>query len=151
ANYQALFGRAFPTVRTGAPITFDMFGRAIAEFEFSQTYADAPIDQFARGQRNALTDDEKQGAVLFFGEAGCVLCHSVGGTSNEMFSDFQEHVAGIPQVVPRLTNNQFDGPGANEDFGLEEITGNPADRYKFRTSPLRNVALQPTFMHNGAF
>ena len=25
------------------------------------------------------------------------------------------------------------------------------DRYKFRTSPLRNVALQPAFFHNGAF
>src|SRR4030095_9839395 len=34
---------------------------------------------------------------------------------------------------------------------LEQITGDPADRYKFRTSPLRNVALQPTFFHNGAF
>ncbi len=45
----------------------------------------------------------------------------------------------------------FDGPGADEDFGLEQITGDPADRYKFRTSPLRNVALQPAFFHNGAF
>jgi cytochrome c peroxidase len=45
----------------------------------------------------------------------------------------------------------FDGPGADEDFGLEQVTGNPGDRYKFRTSPLRNVALQPTFCHNGAF
>jgi cytochrome c peroxidase len=45
----------------------------------------------------------------------------------------------------------FDGPGANEDFGLEQVTGNPDDRYKFRTSPIRNVALQPTFFHNGAF
>jgi cytochrome c peroxidase len=25
------------------------------------------------------------------------------------------------------------------------------DRYTFRTSPLRNVALQPAFFHNGAF
>ena len=40
---------------------------------------------------------------------------------------------------------------ANEDFGLEQVTGNPADRYAFRTSPLRNVALQSAFMHNGAF
>ena len=39
----------------------------------------------------------------------------------------------------------------NEDFGLEQITGNSDDRYKFRTSPLRNVALQPAFFHNGAF
>jgi cytochrome c peroxidase len=53
--------------------------------------------------------------------------------------------------VPRVTNNAFDGAGSNEDFGREEVTGNPADRYKFRTSPLRNVALQPTFMHDGAF
>ena len=53
---------------------------------------------------------------------------------------------------PRCASNVvFDGPAANEDFGLEQVTGNPADRYKFRTSPLRNVALQPTFGHNGAF
>jgi cytochrome c peroxidase len=68
-----------------------------------------------------------------------------------MFSDFQEHVLGVPQIVPALNNATFDGLGLNEDFGLEQITGKPADRYKFRTSPLRNVALQPTFMHNGAF
>ena len=68
-----------------------------------------------------------------------------------MFSDFRQHVAGIPQIVPSFGNVMFDGPGANEDFGLEQVTGNPADRYAFRTSPLRNVALQPAFMHNGAF
>jgi cytochrome c peroxidase len=68
-----------------------------------------------------------------------------------MFSDFEEHVIGIPQLAPRVTNNAFDGPGANEDFGLEQITGDSNDRYKFRTSPIRNVAVQPTFMHDGAF
>lgn len=25
----------------------------------------------------------------------------------------------------------FDGPGENENFGLEQVTGNPADRYAF--------------------
>jgi cytochrome c peroxidase len=68
-----------------------------------------------------------------------------------MFSDFQDHVVGVPQVAPRVTNNTFDGPSANQDFGREQITGDSQDRYKFRTSPLRNVAVQPTFMHNGAF
>jgi cytochrome c peroxidase len=149
--YRKLFGKVFPEVKAGAPITFDMFGRAIAEFEFTLTFANAPIDRFARGQRNALADDEKRGALLFFGEARCVTCHSVGGASNEMFSDFQDHVIGVPQIVPQLTNNAFDGDAANEDFGREQVTGDPQDRYKFRTSPLRNVAVQPTFMHNGAF
>lgn len=150
-NYRQLFGRAFPHVKTGQPITFDDVGRAIAEFEFTQVYANAPIDRYARGVDNALTPAQKRGGVLFFGRAGCVSCHAVSGNSNEMFSDFQQHVAGIPQIAPSHGNVVFDGPGANEDFGLEQVTGNAADRYAFRTSPLRNVALQPAFMHNGAF
>ncbi|HEY0811278.1 MAG TPA: cytochrome c peroxidase, partial [Longimicrobiales bacterium] len=150
-NYRQLFARSFAHVKAGAPITFDDVGRAIAEFEFTLVFADAPIDQYARGNGKALTASQKQGAVLFFGRARCVECHAVSGQSNEMFSDFQQHVAGIPQIAPSFSNMVFDGPGANEDFGLEQVTGNPADRYSFRTSPLRNVALQPAFMHNGAF
>jgi cytochrome c peroxidase len=151
AEYRRLFADAFPHVRAGASITFFDFARAIAEFEFTQVYANAPIDRYARGARDALTPSQKRGAVLFFGKAGCVGCHAVSGRSNEMFSDFRQHVAGIPQVVPANGNVRFDGPGANEDFGLEQVTGDPADRYAFRTSPLRNVALQPAFMHDGAF
>jgi cytochrome c peroxidase len=84
-----------------------------------------------------------------------------------MFTDFENHVAGIPQIAPKgfglkpggdplnqddfPGNFLFSGPNQDEDFGLEELTGDPVDRYRFRTSPLRNVALQPTFFHNGAF
>jgi cytochrome c peroxidase len=150
-DYRRRFGRFFRSVQEGGSIDFDMFGSAIAEFEFQLTFADAPIDQFARGHKNALTEDQKRGALLFFGKARCVQCHTVSGPSNEMFSDFSPHVIGVPQVAPLVSNMTFDGPGQNEDFGLEQITGNPDDRYKFRTSPIRNVALQPTFFHNGAF
>jgi cytochrome c peroxidase len=150
-EYRKLFGQVFAEVKQGAPITYEMLARAIAEFEFTLVFADAPIDKFARGQKNAMTEDEKRGALLFFGQANCVSCHAVSGNSNEMFSDFQQHVAGIPQITPAVANVTFDGPGANEDFGLEQVTGNPDDRYSFRTSPLRNLALQPTFFHNGAF
>ncbi len=149
--YRRLFGRVFPEVNSGSAISFDMFGKAIAEFEFALVFANAPIDRFARGETHAMTEQQKRGALLFFGKAGCVQCHQVSGQSNEMFSDFQDHVAGTPQIAPKVTNNSFDGAAANQDFGLEEITGDSGDRYKFRTSPLRNVALQPTFFHNGAF
>lgn len=151
AAYRKLFGKNFPEVKAGAPITYEMLARAIAEFEFTLVFADAPIDKFARGLKNAMTEDEKRGALIFFGSGNCVSCHAVSGQSNEMFSDFQQHVAGIPQIAPAVGNVTFDGPGANEDFGLEQVTGNPNDRYAFRTSPLRNLALQPTFFHNGCF
>ncbi len=151
AEYRKLFGKIFPEVKRGAPITYDMFAKAIAEFEFTLVFADAPIDKFARGQKNALSDDQKKGALLFFGRANCASCHAVSGQSNEMFSDFRQHVVGVPQIVPTVGNVTFDGPGQNEDFGLEQVTGNANDRYKFRSSPLRNVALQPAFFHNGAY
>jgi cytochrome c peroxidase len=101
--------------------------------------------------KNALTAEQKKGGLLFFGAAKCVECHQVSGPSNEMFSDFTDHVIGVPQITPQTGNVTFDGPARNEDFGLEQVTGAADDRYKFRTSPIRNVALQPAFFHNGAF
>jgi cytochrome c peroxidase len=160
ATYRQLFGEVFPEVKAGAAIDFVMFGKAIAEFEFTLVYANAPIDKFARGDQNAMTASEKRGALLFFGKAKCVQCHSVSGRSavgdsNEMFSDFSEHVAGIPQIAPSFGvgkgNVVFDGLGQDEDFGLEQVTGIDDDRYKFRTAPLRNLAVAPGFFHNGAF
>jgi cytochrome c peroxidase len=150
-EYREKFGSVYPEVQAGAPISFEMFGAAIAEFEFTLTFANAPIDRFARGEHNALTAQEKEGALLFFGKANCVQCHGVAGTFNEMFSDFQDYVIGVPPLMPSDTNSDFDGNGVNEDFGKEQVTGAEADRYKFRASPLRNVGIQPTFMHNGAF
>lgn len=153
--YQQLFAALFPSVAAGGPIDFTMFGRAIAEFEFTLVFANAPIDRFARGETAAMSEPEKKGALVFFGEGRCVQCHAVAGPSNEMFSDFNMHVIGVPQIAPAFGtakgNVIFDGPGKDEDFGLEQITGNPADRYKFRSSPLRNAALQPAFFHNGAY
>ena len=58
------------------------------------------------------------------------------------------------------SNEEFISPVSDQEliknYGtvkptLEQVTANPADRYKFRTAPLRNIALQPAFMHDGAF
>ncbi len=155
-TYRRLFGEVFPEVKKkNQPIDFFMFGKAIAEFEFGLVFANAPIDQFARGDRGAMTEAEKRGALVFFGKANCASCHKVDGQSNEMFSDFEVHAIGVPQLAPTFgagTGNViFSGPGEDEDFGREERTGDPADRYKFRTAPLRNLAVSPGFFHNGAY
>ena len=155
--YRVLFGAAF---NGGVPlppggITIAMRREAIAEFQMSLPGADAPIDRFARGDHDAMTAKQKRGALLFFGKAGCVACHAVAGPSNEMFSDFELHRIGGPQLFPGfgvgLGDVIFDGPGANEDFGVEQTTGDPSLRYMFRTAPLRNLAVAPAFFHNGAF
>jgi cytochrome c peroxidase len=165
-EYVSRFAVLFPEAQ-GGHVTFAMIGAALAEFQVPTSFADAPLDRFARGHRNALTESEQRGALLFFTTSQCLNCHSVAGASSEMFTDFENHVAGIPQIAPKAYglreggdpldpddfpgNFAFSGPDQDEDFGREEVTGDPADRYKFRSSPLRNIALQPAFFHNGSF
>src|SRR5262249_8063347 len=66
-----------------------------------------------------------------------------------------QHNIGVPQIAPFFGvgkgNVIFDGPDTDEDFGREQLTDDPADRYMFRTAPLRNIAVQPAFFHNGSF
>lgn len=150
-RYRKMFGKVYPEVSAGAPITFDMIANAIAEYELTLVYANAPIDKYARGDSTAMSDDEKRGALLFFGKARCVECHAVSGKANEMFSDFAGHVAAVPQLTPANTNATFDGPGTDEDYGIEHVTHNADDRYKFRTAPLRNVGARVSYFHNGSF
>jgi cytochrome c peroxidase len=157
AAYRELFGNVFNHGMPFDPggIEMHMIGQALGEFQTSLTFADAPLDRFARGEREAMSESQKRGALVFFGKGRCVQCHAVAGSANEMFSDFQNRAIGVPQIAPVFGvgtgNVVFDGPGQNEDFGAEQISGDPADRYKFRTAPLRNAAVQPAFMHNGAF
>jgi len=74
-----------------------------------------------------MNEQQKRGALIFFAKGRCSQCHSVAGDSNEMFSDFKMHVIGVPQIAPEFGvgkgNVVFDGPGLDEDFGLEQITG----------------------------
>jgi cytochrome c peroxidase len=149
-EYRSRFADAFEVIEAGGEIRYEHVAAAIAEFEFTLVRADAPLDRYARGDLSAMSYDEKAGGRLFFDEAMCAECHIVRGYANQMFSDFEAHVLAVPQVVPAFGNKPFDGAG-DEDYGLEQHTGRSSDRYKFRTSPLRNVAYQPTFMHNGAY
>jgi cytochrome c peroxidase len=151
--YRQLFGRIFPDVAGGAPIDFVMVSQAIAEFQISLTFMDAPVDRFARGDDGALTESELRGGVLFFGRAGCVGCHAVAGESNEMFSDFRNYRIGVPPIAPQfgVGTGNVEFVDGMEDLGAEHSTGAASDRYSFRTTPLRNIAVQPHFFHNGSF
>jgi cytochrome c peroxidase len=151
-GYRNRFAEVFPDIEAGGALTYGHIGSAIAEFGLTLVRADAPVDRYARGDTAALTEEQKRGGILFYEPlASCTECHITAGFTNEMFSDFESRVLAVPQVVPNVTNATFDGPGHNEDFGLERVTGDPADRYKFRTTPLRNLIYSPSLMHNGAF
>jgi cytochrome c peroxidase len=138
--YVTLLNQAFPDV-PAEQLGFEHAANAIAAFEIAAwTLLDSPWDRYVGGDDSALSEDAKRGALLFFGTAGCAQCHS-----GNLLTDQQHHDVGVPQVGP--------GKGAEAplDFGRGRETGNPADRYAFRTPPLRNVAITGPWMHDGAY
>ena len=139
-GYRTLFGQAYPGVADPNDLNIGHVGRAIAAFERTAfSTRESPFDQYLRGDDQALTDEQKRGAILFFGRADCGRCH--GGPA---LTDLRPHAIGVPQVGPGK-----DFPG--EDTGLALETGNPDDRYRFRTPSLRNVAVTGPYMHDGAY
>ena len=139
-GYRDLFARAYPAVRRWDDFHFGHAARAIAAFESTAfDTRGAAFDAWLDGDATALTDDQKRGGILFYGRADCSRCH--GGPR---FTDGRHHAIGVPQV----------GPGKDfpfEDTGRALVTGDPADRYRFRTPTLRNVAETGPWMHDGAY
>src|SRR5678815_6152031 len=64
----------------------------------------------------------------------------------DSFSDEQFHNVAVAQVGP----GQGDGPSLHDDFGRMRVTGLADDRYRFRTTPLRNVELTGPYGHDGS-
>lgn len=142
-EYVDRFQRAYDDVTGPADITFVHAANAIAAFEATAWRADnSPFDRFLRGNGAAMSTQAKRGMRLFYGKANCAACHS--GTFQ---SDQQFHAIAMPQVGP----GKGDGPSGHEDFGRERVTGDPADRFRFRTPSLRNVALTGPWGHDGAY
>jgi cytochrome c peroxidase len=139
-EYRAMFEAAYPGTRFER-MTFAHASNAIAAFFLDQlTFADSPWDRFLAGSDRALTRRQLDGAKTFL-SLKCSICHN-GAT----FSDQEFHNVAVAQVGPGHAN----GPTALDDFGRMNVTGNDADRYRFRTTPLRNVELTAPYGHDGA-
>jgi cytochrome c peroxidase len=54
-------------------------------------------------------------------------------------------------ALPQLGPGQGDGPLLDDDFGRERVSYRAGDRYRFRTTPLRNVELTAPYGHAGQF
>jgi cytochrome c peroxidase len=144
-EYLDLFFAAYPDLG-GNPDNIEIVhvGKAIGAFQ-AQAFRsdDSPFDRYLRGENEAMSESARDGMKLFYGEAGCASCHS--GTFQ---TDLEFYAIAMPQIGPG-----FGGVGwmGLEDFGREGVTGDPLDRYRFRTPSLRNVELTGPWGHDGFF
>lgn len=167
-EYAPLFAAAFPDEPQPTMYTI---GAALAAYERALMAGDSPFDRWRYGKNpEALPPDAQRGFELFTGKAGCSGCHLIGDDA-ALFTDHAWHNTGVGfrrsmqstttgaldvQVAPgeRLAVERTHVAASSEippnDLGRYEVTLDPADRWRYRTPSLRNIALTAPYMHNGS-
>ena len=161
-DYSKAFQDAF-----GRPLDYDGMQEALAAFERTLIFLDAPFDRWRNGDQGAVSAAAKAGFELFHGKARCAACHPLNPT-NPLGTDFRFHNIGVSahtqdfeklagQALAALaadgSEQQLDRLALGTDLselGRFMVTRSYADIGAFRTSQLRNIGITPPYMHDGS-
>lgn len=126
--YPELFRRAFG--KNAEPKAY-LIGNAIATFVRTLVSGNSAYDKYIRGDKKAMSESQIRGMKLFFSDkTNCSKCHS-----GFMFTDEKFHNTAV-------VTHYF-------DRGRYIVTKDFTDLGKFITPTLRNVEVNPPYMHNG--
>jgi cytochrome c peroxidase len=123
------------------PITYEMVEKSIASFERTVVAGNSPFDRWKYGHDDkAVSPAVKRGFVVFTSadKGNCAACHTVG-QDYALFTDNKFHNVGVGVDIDKFT-----------DDGLFAVTHNEADRGKFKTPSLRNIAHTAPYFHDGS-
>jgi len=130
SDYPLLFKQAYGVDRIDSLTV----AKAIAQFVRTLISGNSRFDAWYNRQETQLTTQELRGFVLYTTEAAdCFHCHGLGGL---------------------ITDNSYQNNGLDSQFsdmGRYLVTGNEADRGRFRTPTLRNIEVTAPYMHDGRF
>jgi cytochrome c peroxidase len=134
------------------------FGKALAAYQRRLVSRDSPFDRYLAGDDEAISEEAKRGLWLFEFELPCGECHS-GPT----FTDDGFHNVGTGRPDPGGEGrfdaiavweedefNLMSGHADGERPGFQPPVATEADRGKFRTKHLRQVAETARYMHDGS-
>jgi cytochrome c peroxidase len=161
-EYGELFQKAY-----GREVNYADLERAIAAFERTLVFLDAPFDRFLGGDEGAISEAAKAGWKLFNGKGRCMSCHPIS-LSNPLGTDNRMHNIGVSahkQDFEKLARQALEllkeDPSAEKldelavgtdlsELGRFMVTKNYGEIGAFRTSQLRNVSITPPYMHDGS-
>ena len=128
-EYVEAFKKAFPGDNS---VTYDNFGKAIGAFE-RKLVTPSRYDAFAKGDENALTNEEKAGLIKFV-DLGCATCHNGPALGGSLYMKL-----GLVTPWPDL-----------KDKGRADHTKNEADMHVFKVPSLRNIEKTGPYLHDGS-
>lgn len=104
---------------------------AIAEYEKTLITPDSSFDRYLRGEKDAISEETKQGYELFKTQ-GCIACHHGVNVGGNLYAKFG--------VVSELISTSE---------GRYEVSKNELDKYYFKVPTLRNIELTAPYLHDG--
>lgn len=143
-GYGTLFANAFPNEPAADRINRENAGLAIAAYERTLLPNQAPFQRWLRGDVNAMTDQEKMGAILFFGKANCGSCHTGPALNSMAFKAIGMGDLIGPSIIG--VNPQHDA-----HLGRGGFTGKTEDMYCFKVPQLYNLREMLFYGHGSTF
>ena len=120
---------------------------ALASYIRSMPKFSSDFDEYMRGNRNALTEDQKQGFNIFVGKAKCATCHFIplfNGTVPPRYSKTEQEILGIGEDGTHKKADSDPGRGKfHETVAFLQQS--------FKTPTLRNIEKTAPYMHNGGY
>ncbi len=128
-GYAPLFKKAFGDDK----VDIDRITKAIAAYERTVVSGNSPYDRYQAGDKDAMSASAVRGMEIFNGKGNCKACHAGFNFTDETYQNI-----GVGMDKP------------NPDLGRYDQTKNDADRGKFKTPTLRNIAETAPYMHDGS-
>lgn len=159
-EYAAAFGHLFSEAANERHL-----GDVLAAYQRALLSANSPFDRwFYGGDSSVMSQAAERGFFTFTG-VGCHRCHMFSNR-HALFTDDGLHRTGVEYVSRARESATPDtlqiAPGVlvplrvsiprpdRADEGAWEVSRLEADRWRYRTPSLRNVALTAPYMHDGS-
>lgn len=134
------------------------FGKALAAYERKLVSQESPFDRFLDGDDDAMSAEAKRGLRLFELELPCAECHAGPTFSDDEFhniglGDATRNGEGRYHAIGVWEGDEFNEPGVygdDERPDFQAPSEDEADKGKFRTKHLRQVAETGRYMHDGS-
>ncbi len=145
SGYKQLFDAAFPFVDIDERYDKERAGLAIAAYERTLLANKSPFQRWLKGESSAMSQTQKEGAILFFGKGECVNCHT-GPALNKM--DFE--AIGLMDLV-QVSHESFKVSMTDKErLGRGGFTGKDEDLYAFKIPQLYNLKDSPFYGHGSS-
>jgi len=145
-NYMGYFAKAFPDFNFPEDCDLEHMGLAVAAYERTLLANKAPFQEWLKGNSNAMTEKQKEGATIFFGKGECNTCHNGPALSSMEF-----HALGMKDLYQINELTFKTNPENTENKGRGGFTGKQEDMFKFKVPQLYNLKDSPFYGHGSSF